>query len=64
MLLDPTCYQKGMAMTRKMDRRHFNKILITAGAAALAPFNIARAQSTRLKIGVLLPKSGLQGLIG
>ena len=47
-----------------MNRRRFNKILLSAGAAALAPFNIARAQAAKLKIGVLLPKSGLQGLIG
>jgi branched-chain amino acid transport system substrate-binding protein len=51
-------------MTQKINRRHFNKILLTASAAALAPFNIVRAQSTKLKIGVLLPKSGVQGLIG
>ena len=30
----------------------------------LAPFKIVRAQSSKLKIGVLLPKSGLQGVIG
>jgi len=47
-----------------MNRRRFNKVLLAAGASALAPFNIARAQSAKLKIGVLLPKSGLQGLIG
>jgi branched-chain amino acid transport system substrate-binding protein len=47
-----------------MNRRQFNKCLLTAGTAALAPFGIARAQSTKLKVGVLLPKSGLQGLIG
>ena len=46
-----------------MNRRQFNKFLLTAGTA-LAPFNIARAQSTKLKVGVLLPKSGFQGLIG
>ena len=46
-----------------MNRRNFIKAL-TATAAALAPFNIVRAQNNRLKIGVLLPKSGLQGLIG
>jgi branched-chain amino acid transport system substrate-binding protein len=51
-------------MTCTMNRRRFNKILLTAGASAWAPFNIARAQSAKLKIGVLLPKSGLQGLIG
>ena len=38
--------------------------MATAAAAALAPFNIVRAQNNRLKVGVLLPKSGLQGLIG
>ena len=27
-------------------------------------FNVLRAQGNKLKIGVLLPKSGLQGLIG
>ena len=48
-----------------MNRRRFNKLILSAGSvAALAPFNIARAQSQRLKVGVLLPKSGLQGLIG
>ena len=47
-----------------MNRRQFNKILLTAGATVLAPFNMVRAQSAKLKIGVLLPKSGLQGLIG
>ena len=35
-----------------------------AGAALLAPFNVVHAQSNKLKIGVLLPKSGLQGVIG
>ena len=30
----------------------------------MAPFSIARGQSSKLKIGVLLPKSGVQGLIG
>jgi branched-chain amino acid transport system substrate-binding protein len=47
-----------------MNRRQFNKFLLTAGTAALAPFGIARAQSTKLKVGVLLPKSGVQGVIG
>ena len=52
-------------MMQKIQRRRFNKILITAGAAtALAPFNIVRAQTRKLKVGVLLPKSGFQGLIG
>jgi len=30
----------------------------------VAPFSITRGQSSKLKIGVLLPKSGVQGLIG
>jgi branched-chain amino acid transport system substrate-binding protein len=48
-----------------MNRRQFNKAFIAVAASvALARFNIARAQSRKLKIGVLLPKSGLQGLIG
>ena len=51
-------------MTQKLNRRRFNKFLLTASATAFAPFNIARAQSVKLKVGVLLPKSGIQGLIG
>ena len=47
-----------------MNRRQFTKTLLAAGAAVVAPFNIVRAQSKNLKVGVLLPKSGLQGLIG
>ena len=47
-----------------MNRRSFNKILLSAGAAALAPVSVGRAQAAKLKVGVLLPKSGLQGLIG
>src|SRR5512134_487603 len=52
-------------MTQKLPRRRFNRILISAAtASALAPFNVLRAQAAKLKVGVLLPKSGLQGLIG
>ena len=48
-----------------MNRRKFSKLVLRSGAATmLAPFNIVRAQSNKLKVGVLLPKSGLQGLIG
>ena len=47
-----------------MNRRQISKTLLTAGAAVLAPFNILHAQSNKLKVGVLLPKSGSQGLIG
>jgi branched-chain amino acid transport system substrate-binding protein len=47
-----------------LNRRQFAKSLIGAGAAALSPFHIATAQPAKLKIGVLLPRSGLQGVIG
>ena len=44
-----------------ISRRTFNTAL---AASALAPFGIARGQGARLKVGVLLPRSGVQGLIG
>jgi len=48
-----------------MNRRQFNKTVAAAGvASALAPFGIARAQATKLKVGVLLPRSGFMGFIG
>ena len=48
-----------------MDRRQFSKTVAAAGAAtALAPFGIVRAQAQKLKVGVLLPRSGLQSFIG
>jgi branched-chain amino acid transport system substrate-binding protein len=48
-----------------MDRRTFSKNIALAGAAAaLSPFGIARAQSPKLKVGVILPRSGVQGFIG
>jgi branched-chain amino acid transport system substrate-binding protein len=48
-----------------MDRRQFNKSLAAAGTlASLSPFGIAQAQSTKLKVGVLLPRSGFQAFIG
>jgi branched-chain amino acid transport system substrate-binding protein len=48
-----------------MDRRQFSKTVAAAGAAsALSPFGIVRAQAQKLKVGVLLPRSGVQGLIG
>jgi branched-chain amino acid transport system substrate-binding protein len=47
-----------------MNRRQFNKTILAAGAVTLAPFNVVRAQTNKLKVGVLLPKSGYQGLIG
>ena len=48
-----------------INRRKFNQAVTGLGAAAaLAPFGIVRAQATKLKVGVLLPRSGVQGLIG
>jgi branched-chain amino acid transport system substrate-binding protein len=48
-----------------MNRRRFNQAVAVLGAAsALAPFGIVRAQASRLRIGVVLPKSGVQGFIG
>ena len=54
-----------MTQSHTNGRRLFNTALAGAGAAtALAPFNIARAQPQKLKVGVLLPRSGVQGFIG
>jgi hypothetical protein len=44
-----------------MNRRQFNKTVAAAGVvSALAPFGIVRAQATKLKIGVILPRSGVR----
>ncbi len=48
-----------------MDRRNFNKSLAAAGTlAGLAPFGIVRAQARKLKVGMILPRSGYLGFIG
>ncbi|MBU6503573.1 MAG: ABC transporter substrate-binding protein [Burkholderiales bacterium] len=48
-----------------MKRRDFDKALAAATAVgALAPFQVARAQSKKLRVGVLLPLSGYEGFIG
>ena len=50
---------------QRINRRQFNKALAAAGVAtAFHPFGIVRAQSARLKVGVLLPRSGVQAGIG
>ena len=46
-----------------MDRRTFTTTLAAGAGAALAP-GIVRAQSGKLKVGVILPRSGVQGVIG
>lgn len=54
-----------MSTRKDINRRHFNQAIAGLGAAAaLAPFGLVRAQSSRLKVGVLLPRSGVQGFIG
>jgi branched-chain amino acid transport system substrate-binding protein len=50
-------------MTPAVNRRRFNLALAGATAATVAPAYV-RAQATRLKVGVLLPRSGVQGFIG
>src|SRR6185295_15224176 len=48
-----------------MNRRTFNRNIALVGAAAtLAPFGIVRAQAQKLRVGVLLPRSGVQAGIG
>ena len=48
-----------------MNRRTFNRnIALVGAAAALSPFGIVRAQAQKLRVGVLLPRSGFQGFIG
>src|SRR5256885_8634491 len=48
-----------------MNRRTFNGNLAVLGAAAaLSPFGIVRAQAQKLKVGVILPRSGYLGFIG
>jgi branched-chain amino acid transport system substrate-binding protein len=52
-------------MAQRISRRQFNQALAAAGtASALYPFGILRAQPAKLKVGVLLPRSGVQGFIG
>jgi branched-chain amino acid transport system substrate-binding protein len=55
-----------MSASTRIARRHFNRQLAALGAvAALSPLRTARAAgATKLKVGVLLPRSGLQALIG
>jgi len=48
-----------------MNRRQFNQaVAATATLSALSTFGIARAQGAKLKVGVLLPRSGVQSFIG
>ena len=48
-----------------MKRRTFTTALAATGAVALVnPLNVVRAQAQKLRVGVLLPRSGVQALIG
>ena len=48
-----------------MKRRQFTKAAAgLAAATTLAPFSIVRAQARSLKVGLLLPRSGVQAGIG
>src|SRR5712671_1045899 len=48
-----------------MNRRTFNRnIAVFGAAAALSPFGVVRAQAQKLKVGVILPRSGYLSFIG
>jgi branched-chain amino acid transport system substrate-binding protein len=48
-----------------MKRRQFTQAAAgLAAATALTPFGIVRAQAQKLRVGVILPRSGVQGFIG
>jgi branched-chain amino acid transport system substrate-binding protein len=52
-------------MASRLTRRRLGLSVAALGAlAAAGPFPIARAQTTALKVGVLLPRSGFLALIG
>ena len=51
-------------LNRPISRRAFGIGAGAAVAAAVTPFNIVRAQGGPLKVGVILPKSGVQAQIG
>jgi branched-chain amino acid transport system substrate-binding protein len=48
----------------RLTRRSFSAAAGAAIVASTAPFNILRAQGAALKVGVLLPRSGVQAGIG
>jgi branched-chain amino acid transport system substrate-binding protein len=45
-----------------MKRRQFNKAIVATTALAAVPY--VRAQAQKLRVGVVLPRSGVQGFIG
>jgi branched-chain amino acid transport system substrate-binding protein len=57
--------RKSQSTTARVTRRTFTAGIGAAGfIAGTAPFNIGRAQGGPLKVGVLLPRSGVQAGIG
>src|SRR5262245_18823672 len=56
--------RKTSTSSERVTRRTVAVGLGATAAASVAPFNIARAQGAPLKVGVLLPRSGLQASIG
>jgi len=54
-----------MTIDRRVSRRAFNTLLAGASVGlSSAPFGVVRAEAKKLKVGVLLPRSGTQALIG
>jgi len=52
-------------MSKRISRRQFNTALVASAAtSAFSPFGIVRSQVSRLKVGVLLPRTGILGLFG
>ena len=57
--------RKSQSNSARVTRRTFAAGVGAAGfVAGIAPFNILRAQSGPLKVGVLLPRSGFEAGIG
>ncbi|MGB6584994.1 MAG: ABC transporter substrate-binding protein [Pseudolabrys sp.] len=56
--------RKSYSGNKSVTRRTMSAGLGAAALAGLAPFNIVRAQTAALKVGVLLPRSGVQAGIG
>ena len=56
--------RKSYSGNKSATRRAVSAGLGAAALAGFAPFNIVRAQTAALKVGVLLPRSGVQAGIG
>ena len=56
--------RKFQSNSARVTRRTFSAALGAGFVAGVAPFNIVRAQSGPLKVGVLLPRSGFEAGIG